>query len=138
MPLIEHDATIHAEPEAVFDLISRVESFVDLTRAVQHIEPLGDHCYRWQVRVAGIALKFEVEVTDIQPPHYFAWRSRTGVANRGHYTLTPTQNGTHLQFRLEYELRNRLLEKAISGSTRSIVTSLSSEIAENMEKALQA
>ncbi|MCP1727216.1 putative membrane protein [Natronospira proteinivora] len=136
MPIIEHEATLKAEPQAVFELISRVEPFVDLTEAVKAIEALGDERYRWHVRVAGFKLQFEVQVTDIQPPNHFAWRSLTGVPNRGRYTLTPTEDGTRLHFKLEYELKNRLLEKAVSGTTRSIVHRLSNEIVGNVERTL--
>lgn len=137
MPLIEHQATVNAKPEAVFALISRVEPFVELTEAVKAIEALGDDCYRWHVRVAGFTLQFEVQVTDIQPPTHFAWQSVTGIPNRGCYTLTPTEDGTRLHFSLEYELKSRLLEKAISGTTRSIVHRLSDEIVGNVERTLK-
>lgn len=136
MPRIEHEATVHAEAEAVFDLISRVEPFVQLTEAVKQIDDLGDDRYRWHVRVAGFKFTFEVQVTDIDPPRHFAWRSLTGIPNRGSYTLTPSEDGTRLHFILEYELRNRLMEKAVSGTTRSIVHRLSDEIVGNVEKAL--
>lgn len=136
MALIEHEAIVAAEPEAVFSLISRVEPFVELTDSVRQIEALGDDCYRWHVRVAGITLAFVVQVTDIQPPTRFAWQSISGIANRGSYTLTPVPEGTLLHFTLEYELKNRLLESAVSGTTASIVRRLSGEIIANMERKL--
>ncbi|MDQ2068621.1 SRPBCC family protein [Natronospira bacteriovora] len=136
MPQIEHEASVSAPPAEVFSLISRVEPFVDLCEAVQDIEALGDDRYRWHVRVAGVKLSFEVQVTDIQPPTHFAWESITGVPNRGRYTLTPTADGTRLHFQLHYELKNRLLEKALSGTTRSIVHRLSNEIVGNVEREL--
>jgi len=137
MPLIEHEATLKAAPEAVFDLISRVEPFVELSEAVKKIEALGDERYRWHVKVAGIKLQFDVKVTDSQAPKFFAWRSLSGVPNQGRYTLTPYKEGTRLHFSLEYELKNRLLEKAISGTTRSVVHRLSNEIVGNVERKLE-
>lgn len=136
MPVIEHEAIVHAEPEAVFALISRVESFVDLTEAVKAVESLGDDRYRWHVRVAGFTLHFDVEVIQSEPPSRFAWRSLTGVRNHGSYTLTATEAGTRLQLTLAYQLRNRLLEATVKRTARSLVQRLSREIVGNVEARL--
>ena len=137
MQLIEHETMVRATPAAVFDLISRVEPFTRLTEAVKQIEPLGDGHYRWHVRVAGIKLRFEVQVIDIRAPEQFAWESVTGIPNRGRYTLTPCSEGTRLHLTLEYQLRNRILEKAIAGTTQTVVKRLSEEIVTNVEKELR-
>lgn len=133
MPIIEHEAVIQANPDAVFALISRVESFVDLTEAVSDIEALGNDCYRWQVRVAGFNLHFDVEVTETVAPSRFAWRSIGGIRHRGRYTLSPAPQGTHLRLELDYELRNRLLEKLTRRRAQSLVQRLSDEIVGNVE-----
>lgn len=134
MPIIEHEAMISADPHAVFALISRVESFVDLTEAVTGIEALGADRYRWQVRVAGFHLHFDVEVTETVAPSRFAWRSIDGVRHEGCYTLSQSSQGTHLRLELEYELRNRLLEKLTRRRAQSLVQRLSDEIIGNVEK----
>jgi uncharacterized membrane protein len=136
MPTIEHEATVNAAPEAIFALISQVEPFVELTESVTKIEALGEKRYRWHVRVAGFKFQIEVQVTEIEPPSYFAWQSITGIPNHGSYTLTPSEDGTRLRFALEYRLRNRLLEKAFSGTTRAMVHRLSEEIIGNVERKL--
>lgn len=136
MPVIEHEATIRAAPEAVFELISRVESFVELTEAVKAIEALGDDRYRWHIRVAGLNLRFDVEVTETKAPTRFAWRSISGVENHGSYTLSGMDEGTHLQLRLEYRLKNRVLEKTVNWKAQSLVRRLGDEIVGNVEAKL--
>lgn len=136
MATIEHEATIRAEPEAVFDLISRVECFADLTQSVKRIDSLGNECYRWHVRVAGFNLTFDVAVTDTQRPTHFAWRSLTGITNRGRYRLSATEEGTHLHLSLEYQLKNRLLERTVRRTAQSLVRRISDEIVANVERQL--
>lgn len=136
MATIEHEAIIRAQPDAVFDLISRVESFVDLTQAVTDIEALGQEQYRWEVRVAGFHLHFKVEVTEVESPTRFAWRSLGGVQHQGRYTLARHPLGTRLQLTIDYHLRNRLLESLTRRKADSLVKRFSDEIVANVESML--
>jgi uncharacterized membrane protein len=133
------DATeINASPEAVFALVSRVESFVDYAGAVKAIERLDTDRYLWHVRIAGFSLKFDIEVTESLPPERFAWRSLNGISNRGCYRLTPTTEGTRIHLSLEYHLNNRLLEKAVNRVAVALVDKLSSEVIGKLKARLKA
>jgi uncharacterized membrane protein len=138
MPVIEHETEIDARPEAVFALVSRVESFVDYADAVKAIERLDHDRYLWHVRVAGLSLNFDVEVTESLPPERFAWRSLSGVSNRGCYRLTPTAEGTRIHLSLEYHLKNRLLEKAVNRAATALVQKLSNEVIGKLRARLKA
>ncbi|QTF93669.1 SRPBCC family protein [Halomonas sp. BM-2019] len=135
---IEYEAEISASPEEVFALIDRVEAFADYSDAIDTIVRLGERRYRWQLRVAGLPLSFEVEITEFTPPERFAWRSIGGVPNHGCYRLTPIEGGTHIHLTLAYRLPAPPLEKAVSLAARPLLRKLSRDIISRVEAQLQA
>ncbi|WP_018233731.1 SRPBCC family protein [Thioalkalivibrio thiocyanodenitrificans] len=137
MPVIEHEVEIQAAPEAVFALISRVEDFALYSESVEAVTPLGEDRYRWQVRAAGLSLGFEVEVIECTPHERLAWRSVTGVHNRGTYRLTAVEGGTRITLTLEYSLRSRLMEKMVNRAVTPLVRRLSDEIVGRVETRLR-
>lgn len=138
MPVIEHEAEIAARRDAVFALVSQVETFADYSEVIDTIERLGERRYRWRVRIAGLRLTFDVEITELDPPHRFAWRSRDGVPNRGEYRLTPTPGGTRIHLWLEYHLASRLAEQAVQPAAKPLLHQLSRDIIRKVEKTLHA
>ncbi len=138
MPVIEHEAEIEASQETVFGLVSRVEEFALYSDAIETIEHLGDGRYRWRIRVAGLPLSFDVEITESVPPERFAWRSVTGVPNRGCYRLTPVERGTRISLTLEYSLQNPLVEKAVNAAANPLLRRLSRDIIPRIEARLQS
>jgi len=137
MPTIEHQAHIRADRPDVFALITRVEEFVHYSEAIETIARVGEGRYRWVVRIAGIPLNFDVEITESEPPERFSWQSLTGVQNRGTYYLTPARDGTTIHLRLEYELDNPLLEETVRQAAKPLIQTLSREIIDNVEAKLQ-
>ncbi len=138
MPVIEHEVVIQAAPEAVFALISRVEDFALYSDSVEAVTPLGEDRYRWHVRAAGLSLSFEVEVIECTPHERLAWRSITGVHNRGTYQLTAVEGGTRITLTLEYSLKSRLMEKAVNKAAKPMVHRLSNEIIRRVEARLKS
>ncbi|MBB3140677.1 SRPBCC family protein [Halomonas organivorans] len=128
MATIEHRATLEAPPERVFALLERVEDFVDYSDLIESIEPLGDGRYRWHVHAVRMDWTFEVEITECRPPEVLAWESRSGVKNRGRYLLTPVPEGTEVALTLEYEIKNRLVEKAVNRAVTPLVNRVSQQI----------
>ncbi len=139
MRQITHATTLRGEPQSVFALLSHVPNFVDLCDHVEDIEELGDDRYRWTIRAAGFTLHFEVEVCASEPPAYFAWRSLSGIENRGSYRLYPAEPGhTRVEFELEYRLRNLLLEAAVRRATQSLVERVSAQLMARVQARLDA
>lgn len=137
MPIIEHDAEIAASPREVFALVGRVETFADYSDAIDTIVRLGERRYRWRVRIAGVPLDFDVEITEFLPPERFAWRSVSGVPNRGEYRLTPIEGGTRIDLTLEYSVPPPL-EKAVNLAAKPLLHKLSRDIIGKVEAQLQA
>lgn len=136
MATIEHSAILKASPERVFALLERIEDFVDYSDLVQAIEPLGDDKYRWHVHAVGMDWTFDVMITESRAPQVLAWESLNGVHNQGCYRLRPVGGGTEVTLTLTYEIRNRLVEKAVNRAVRPLVGRVSRQILERVEARL--
>ncbi|AJY50524.1 MULTISPECIES: SRPBCC family protein [Halomonadaceae] len=136
MATIEHSEIINAPPERVFDLLRRVEDFADYSDLIRSIETLGENRYRWHVRAVGMDWAFDVMVTEIQPPNVLAWESLNGVKNQGRYRLREVPEGTEVALTLSYEIRNRLMEKAVNKAAKPLVSKVSRQILERVEARL--
>lgn len=138
MATIEHSEIVKASPERVFELLRRVEDFADYSDLIRSIETLGDNRYRWHVRAVGMDWSFDVVVTDIEPPTVLAWESLEGVKNQGRYQLRAVPEGTEVALTLSYEIRNRLMEKAVNKAAKPLVGKVSRQILERVEARLHA
>ncbi|MFY0989497.1 SRPBCC family protein [Halomonas sp. C05BenzN] len=138
MPVIEHEADIAASPREVFALVGRVETFADFSDAIDTIVRLGERRYRWRVRIAGVPLDFDVEITEFLPPERFAWRSVNGVPNQGEYLLTPIEGGTRIHLTLDYSLQPPSLEKAVNLAAKPLLHKLGRDIIAQVETRLKA
>lgn len=136
MAIIEHSAILKASPARVFALLERIEDFVDYSDLVQAIEPLGDDKYRWHVHAVGMDWTFDVVITESLAPQVLAWESLNGVHNQGCYRLRPVYGGTEVTLTLTYEIRNRLVEKAVNRAVRPLVGRVSREILQRVEARL--
>lgn len=136
MATIEHSEIVKATPERVFELLRRVEDFTDYSDLIRSIEPLGDNRYKWHVRAAGMDWAFDVEVTEIEAPYILAWESLDGVKNQGRYCLREVPEGTEVALTLSYEIRNRLMEKAVNKAAKPLVGKVSRQILERVEARL--
>lgn len=136
MAIIEHSEIVKAPPERVFELLRRVEDFADYSDLIRSIDSLGDNRYRWHVRAVGMDWAFDVMITEIQPPHVLAWESLDGVKNQGRYRLRAVPEGTEVALTLSYEIRNRLMEKAVNKAAKPLVGKVSRQILERVEARL--
>ncbi len=138
MATIEHSEIINAQPERVFELLSRVEDFADYSDLIRSIDTLGDNRYRWHVHAVGMDWSFDVAVTEIKPPYVLAWESLEGVKNQGRYQLREVPEGTEVSLTLSYEIRNRLVEKAVNRAAKPLVGKVSRQILERVEARLNS
>ncbi len=136
MATIEHSAILKASPERVFALLERVEDFADYSDLVQAIEPLGGDKYRWHVHAVGMDWTFDVVITESCSPQVLAWESLDGVHNQGCYRLRRVEECTEVTLTLTYEIRNRLVEKAVNRAVRPLVGKVSRQILERVEARL--
>ncbi|SDK91211.1 Polyketide cyclase / dehydrase and lipid transport [Modicisalibacter muralis] len=136
MARIEHSAVLPATPDRVFALLERVEDFADYSDMIESIEPLGERRYRWNVHAVGMDWCFDVQITEIRSPEVLAWESLEGVRNQGRYELTAVPEGTQVKLIVDYQIRNRLVEKAVNKAARPLVSQVSRQILERVEARL--
>ena len=137
MATIRHSEIISSPPEKVFSVLCQVEDFADYSDLIERIEPLGDDRYRWYVRAVGMDWTFDVEVTESRAPEVLAWESLDGVKNHGRYRLHAVPEGTEVSLTLTYEIRNRLVEKAVNKAATPLVGKVSRQILERVEAKLK-
>lgn len=128
MTVIRHEMEIGARPEAVFDLMARVEGFSAYSDAIESITRVGPACYRWRVRVAGVSLVFDVEVLVALPPRLLGWRSTGGLSCQGCYRLTPIPSGTHLQLTVQCGKEHPLTDGILGLAASPLLDQLGEEI----------
>ena len=128
MSVIRHEMEIDAAPEAVFELMARVEEFSAYSDAIESITRVGRDRYRWQVRVAGVPLAFEVEVLAAIPPRLLGWRAVAGLSCQGCYRLTPNARGTHLQLTVHCGADNPLTDGILGIAAHPLLDQLGAEI----------
>lgn len=138
MPEIHEAIEIEAAPEAVFDLIARVEDFSLYTGLISSIRPIAAATYRWTVRVDGITLDWDATITDYDRPRRFGWRSVRGIDNRGMYRLQATTTGTKVSFSMEYRLATPLLEKVIAPLAGPLIQKVGAEILSAVKERLES
>lgn len=136
MASIEHSAVLSAPPERVFALLERVEDFADYSDLIDSIEALGEGRYRWHVRAVGMEWAFLVTITEREAPSRLAWESIEGVRNQGRYRLRPVPEGTEVTLSLDYEIKNRLVAKAVHRAAQPLVARVSRQILERVEARL--
>lgn len=138
MPTIERTITVRAAPEAVFDLISRVEDFPRYSRVIRAVRALGRDAWRWTIGVAGFELEWDAVVTgDTRRPRHFAWRSIRGVENGGCFDLRPVAGGTEVRFTMSYRLANPLLERLVDAVAAPLMQRVAGELLEQVRRRLE-
>lgn len=138
MSTVERTTSIRAAPEAVFDLISRVEDFPQYSRVIRAVRALGHGTYRWTVRVAGFELEWDSVVTgETQRPRHFAWRSVRGVENGGCFDLWPIAGGTKVRFTMSYRLANPLLERVVDAIAAPLMQHVADELLGRVRRRLE-
>jgi uncharacterized membrane protein len=137
MALLEQTVQIRAQPEAVFDLIARVEDFCQYTEMIKDIRATAEDTYHWKVRAAGVSLEWDGVVVERDRPRRFAWKSINGVPNGGTYVLQAIPQGTLVSLSLEYHLPNRIVEKVIGRIADPLIRKVGAEVLHNVKVRLE-
>ncbi|WP_018168667.1 SRPBCC family protein [Thioalkalivibrio sp. ALMg9] len=131
MSVIHHEMEIDAAPEAVFDLMARMEAFAAYSEAIESITRVGPERYRWRVRVAGVPLVFDVDVLVVVPPRLLGWRALAGLSCEGCYRLTPSARGTHLELGVRCGDDNPLTYGLLGLAAHPLLDALGVEVVRN-------
>jgi len=137
MPSTFATATIKADIETVFDLISRIEDFPLYARALKEVRKVDHETYRWCARARGFSLTWDSVITEYKRPTRLAWRSIRGFDNSGAYTLTSSPAGTTVSLRIQYNFPSRVLETLISPLVNPITRALAAEVLARVKERLE-
>lgn len=135
--MISRSVDIMADPDTVYDLISRVEEFSLYSNLIESIRETAPKTYHWKAKLGVIPLEWDAVVTEECRPGRFAWHSIRGLNNSGSYTLTPSGSGTTVCFEMEFHLPVSILEQALSHLTDSYMNRLSEDMLREIKKKLE-
>ena len=137
MSSTSYKVTINAPPEEVFDVIADVEGFKDFSSIIRDIRKVGDGLYRWKVELLGMTLEWESQVTVLDRPRRFEWRTESGTYNRGSYTLEPSGTGTTITYEMEYRLDQSMLNLIASPVISRITSLITREVLDKVEQRIK-
>jgi uncharacterized membrane protein len=137
MPTIERTVRIHARPEAVFDVIARVEDYPRYSAAIRRIDVLAPGRYRWVAGPGPFALEWEAEVAEARRPYHFAWRRLSGFDNSGAWDLAADGDGTTVKLTIEYHLTRTALDRALHALVAPLFDRLGAELLDRVKRRLE-
>lgn len=137
MTMISRSVDIMADPDTVYDLISRVEEFSLYSNLIESIKETAPKTYHWKAKLGVIPVEWDAVVIEECRPRKFAWHSIKGFKNSGSYTLTPSSSGTTVCFEMEFHLPVSILERALSPLSDRYMNKLSEDILNEIKKRLE-
>ena len=135
--MISRSVEIMADPNTVYDLISRVEEFSLYLDLIDSIRETAPKTYHWKAKLGGIPIEWDAVIIEEYRPRRFAWHSIRGFKNSGSYTLTPSSSGTTVCFEMEFHLPVSILEQALSPLSDRYMNRLSEDILSEIKKRLE-
>jgi uncharacterized membrane protein len=108
---------LHASVDQVFALWSDPEEFPRFMTHVLGVRRAGERRYEWTVTgPLGAAVRWDAEVTELEPQRLIAWRSvdGSGIQNTGRVTFAAKDGGTEVQIQLTYVPPGGVLGHAIA------------------------
>jgi len=94
---------IQAPVAEVFAAWRRPEDFPFFMHHVKAVRRTGPRRTHWTVTLAGSTLEWESEVGQVEENRKIAWRSVSGLPNRGEVHLEPSAGGTHVKVIFNYD-----------------------------------
>ncbi len=137
MTIISRSVEIMADPDAVYDLICRVEDFSLYSNLIDSIMETAPKTYHWKAKLGVIPVEWDAVIIEEHRPRRFAWHSIKGFRNAGSYTLTPSRSGTTVCFEMEFHLPLSILEKVLSPLSDRYMNKLSEDILTEIKKRLE-
>lgn len=137
MTHITRSVEIAAEPEAVFDLICKVERFPLYSHFIKEVKKVGPSHYQWKAHINGLWFEWMSDFVEKERPGHISWRSVSGLVNHGDYLIRATPEGTHVSFSMEYHLPSHILETALGPILSPLIEEAFVEILFNIKKELE-
>ncbi len=116
MATVAKEIFIQAPPEQVagyfedpMHLLEIWPSMVDVS-GVEAL-PNGGHRYHWTYKMAGMRFEGDSETVEFQEHRHFVAKNTGQIPSTFDWTFTPSEGGTKVAMRADYELPKKLLTK---------------------------
>ncbi len=103
MPYIEKSIHIARPLRTVYDQWTQFEDFPRFMRGVREVRQIDDHHLQWRAEIGGKEEEWEAEITHQEPDSRIAWRNTSGPYNAGLVSFAPSEAGTEVTLRIDYE-----------------------------------
>jgi uncharacterized membrane protein len=103
MSVIEKSVEVEVPLRAAYDQWTQFEDFPRFMEGVERVEQLDDKRLHWKAKIAGVAREWDAEIVDQTPDQQIAWRATAGTKNDGTVLFAPTDDGTRVTLRLDFE-----------------------------------
>ncbi len=137
MPLIQECYDIKSPPGSVFDLINDVENTSNFSDVLRNVQSIGPDLYRYTIILAGIPLTWVAKVTERVPPQRISWESKSDISLAGSFILTPSSAGTHMDFEMRYNIRNRILAILLKPILPAIIRNVARDTVQSIKERLE-
>jgi uncharacterized membrane protein len=110
---LEKSIQIACPVDRVFANWSDFDTLAGLSDSIRQVRVFGDHS-RLRVKVKGMPIQWEAEITQIIPDQEIAWKSVSGPKHSGRVTFSPIGNDTLVHVHMNYAPPLRILRRALA------------------------
>ena len=103
MPYIEKSIHITRPLRTVYDQWTQFEEFPRFMQGVREVRQIDDQHLLWRAEIGGREEEWEAEITHQEPDNRIAWRNTSGPYNAGLVSFAPSELGTLVTLRIDYE-----------------------------------
>jgi len=103
MATIEKTIEVEVPVSAAYGQWTQFEEFPEFMSGVVQVEQIDDSHLRWVAEVSDERREWTAEIVEQEPDRVIAWRSLEGTPNSGRVEFRPTDSGTEISVRMEYD-----------------------------------
>ena len=103
MATIEKSVDVGVPVSVAYDQWTQFEEFPQFMTGVVEVKQIDDTHMRWVADVGGEREEWNAEIVEQVPDRVVAWRSTSGVENRGRVEFEPIDSGARVSVSMEYD-----------------------------------
>ncbi|HYI75666.1 MAG TPA: SRPBCC family protein [Gaiellaceae bacterium] len=103
MATIEKSVDVGVPVSVAYDQWTQFEEFPQFMTGVVEVKQIDDTHMRWVADVGGEREEWDAEIVEQVPDRVVAWRSTSGVENRGRVEFEPIDSGARVSVSMEYD-----------------------------------
>jgi uncharacterized membrane protein len=103
MKTLEHSIEVEAPVQATYNQWTQFEDFPRFMEGVESVTQLDDTHVHWVAELAGKKKEWDAEITRQVPDTEIDWIGLGEADNRGRLVFEPTDRGTKVTMKLDYD-----------------------------------